>query len=141
MTGRPGWAVWLAALALLFGLATVVSGGAALFGGPGPRAAAGDAVPFVLWFNFLAGFAYLAGAVGLYLWQPWTETLAWAIALATLAIYAAFGLAIAAGTAFEMRTVFAMVLRAGFWLVIAFALSRRRRAADRGARDSQGTTP
>ena len=128
MSKRPGWATWVAALALVFGLATLLSGGAALFGGPGPQAAAGDAVPFVLWFNFLAGFAYLAGAAGLYLWRPWAEPLAWAIALATLLVYAAFGLAVAAGSAFEMRTVFAMALRAGFWLAIAYALRRRRNA-------------
>ena len=37
----------------LFGVLTIVSGGVALFGGSDARAAVGDAVPFVLWFNFL----------------------------------------------------------------------------------------
>ena len=128
MQERPGWSTAAAVAALVFGLATLASGATALFGGPEARTAVGDAVPFVLWFNFLAGFAYVAGAAGLYLWRPWAEAVAWAIALATLAVYAAFGLAVAAGAAFEMRTVFAMILRAGFWLAIAYALRRRRRA-------------
>lgn len=113
--------------AALFGAATIASGGNALFGGPGARAAAGNAVPFVLWFNFLGGFAYLAGAAGLLLRRRWAEALAWAIALATLGVYAAFGVAAASGAAFEMRTVAAMFLRSGFWLAVALALAGDRR--------------
>lgn len=127
MTWRTDWRTWAGAGAGLFGLATLASGGSALFGGPEAREAVGDAVPFVLWFNFLAGFAYLAGAAELLLRAPWAEPLAWAIGLATLAVFVAFGLAAASGTAFEMRTVIAMTLRAGFWLAIAWALLRRRR--------------
>jgi hypothetical protein len=37
----------------------------ALFGTEATRAAAGNAVPFVLWFNFLAGFAYILAGLGL----------------------------------------------------------------------------
>ena len=47
----------LAVVAVLFGLLTVFSGGRTLFGGEGARLAAGAIVPFVLWFNFVAGFA------------------------------------------------------------------------------------
>ena len=130
---RPGWATAVAVVAALFGAATLVSGGIALFGGAGGRAAAGDAVPFVLWFNFLAGFAYLAGALGLLLWRRWTLPLALAIGLATLAVYLAFGAAVAAGTAFEVRTVFAMALRAGFWLAVAWALARARAGTGRNS--------
>jgi len=43
----------------LFGAVTVAAGGRVLFGGDAPRAAAGATVSFVLWFNFLAGFATL----------------------------------------------------------------------------------
>jgi hypothetical protein len=42
----------LATAAALFGLLTLISGGPAIFGGPASKAAAGAAVPFVLWFNF-----------------------------------------------------------------------------------------
>ena len=63
----------VAAVAIVFGVATVFAGGTALFGGEAARAAAGNAVPFVLWFNFLAGFAYVAAGAGLWRGQAWAE--------------------------------------------------------------------
>jgi hypothetical protein len=108
-----------AVVAVAFGALTVVSGGTALFGGPEARAAVGDAVPFVLWFNFLAGFAYIAAGIGLWLHRAWAARLALLIALATLAVFAAFGLHIAMGGAFEPRTAGAMTLRSVVWLAIA----------------------
>lgn len=114
--------------AAAFGGLTIRSGGAVLFGAPGAAQAAGEVVPFVLWFNFLAGFAYLAAAAGLWLaarWGAWTSA---AIAVATALVFALLGLAIASGTAYEMRTVWAMALRTGFWVAVAalawFALAR-----------------
>ena len=102
--------------AVAFGLLTLVSGGKALFG----TANMGAVVPFVLWFNFLAGFAYVAG--GLLLWRG--HRLAWPVALAiliaTAAVFAAFRLRVATGGAYEMRTVGAMTLRTGFWAVMAW---------------------
>ncbi len=102
--------------AVAFGLLTLVSGGKALFG----TANMGAVVPFVLWFNFLAGFAYVAG--GLLLWRG--HRLAWPVALAiliaTAAVFTAFGLRVATGGAYEMRTVGAMTLRTGFWAVMAW---------------------
>lgn len=53
------------AVGLVFGLLTVFSGGTALFGGEAARTAVGNAVPFVLWFNFIAGFFYVLAGVGL----------------------------------------------------------------------------
>lgn len=69
--GTARWR-WLAAgLAIAFGVATVLEGGHVLFGGAEARAAAGDFVPFVLWFNFAAGFAYVAAGVGALLGRRW----------------------------------------------------------------------
>lgn len=105
--------------AAAFGGLTIQSGGAVLFGPPEAAQATGHVVPFVLWFNFLAGFAYLAAATGLWLaarWGAWTAT---AIAAATALVFALLGLAIASGAAYEMRTVSAMALRTGFWAVVA----------------------
>ena len=68
MTANRRPALLIAAIvAVLFGALTIFSGGRALFGGAEARAAVGAAVPFVLWFNFLAGFAYVAAGVGLFL--------------------------------------------------------------------------
>lgn len=107
----------LAVLAVVFGLATVVSGGRALFGGPEARAAVGAAVGFVLWFNFGAGFAYVAAGLGLWWRQRWAAWLALALALATALIGAAFAWHVLRGGAYELRTVGALALRLGFWAV------------------------
>ncbi len=106
------------AVAVLFGLLTLISGGKALFGGPEARAAVGNAVPFVLWFNFLAGFVYVLAGAGLFVLRPWAATLAAAIAGATLLVFVAFGIHVWLGGAYEMRTVGAMTLRSAVWLAI-----------------------
>jgi len=71
---RPRWALTVGAFVMVFGILTILSGGRALFGGVAARAAVGDAVSFVLWFNFLAGFAYVAvgaGLIGNGAWWLW----------------------------------------------------------------------
>jgi hypothetical protein len=108
-----------APVAIVFGLLTVLSGGTALFGGPEARAAVGDAVPFVLWFNFFAGFAYIIAGGGLLAHQRWAVWLSGAIFLATVLVFAAFGFHVVQGGAYEMRTVGAMTLRTFAWLAIA----------------------
>jgi len=128
---RPVWAIVAALVALLFGVLTVVSGGRVLFGPAEARAAAGNYVPFVLWFNFLAGFAYVAAGVGLWLWRRWAAWLALGIAVATLLAFAAFGLHVAAGGAFEARTVAAMTLRSAVWVALAAFALRALRAQSR----------
>lgn len=111
-------------VALVFGAMTVFAGGTALFGGPGAQEAVGNAVPFVLWFNFLAGFAYLLAGWALWTQQPWAPRLAGAICLATLGVLAAFLVHIFGGAPYEPRTLGALILRAGVWAGI-FAVSRR----------------
>lgn len=112
------------AVATLFGLATIVEGGHVLFGGPAARAAAGHVVGFVLIFNFAAGFGYVATGVAAALGRGWAATAARGLAAATLVVFAGFGVHVAAGGAFEPRTVVAMTLRAGFWVVQAWLLGR-----------------
>lgn len=114
-----------AIVAALFGLATIASGGNALFGGAAARAAAGAYVPFVLWFNFLAGFAYVAAAAGLWPGRRWAALLALAIAGATLLVFAAFGVHVLNGGAYEVRTVGAMTLRTVLWMTIGWLAWRR----------------
>jgi hypothetical protein len=106
-----------AAVAVLFGVASVLSGGRVLFGDG--AAQAGDYVPFVLWFNFLAGFAYVAAGIALWLRWRWAPLAALALALLTALVFAAFGAHILGGGAFEMRTVAAMLLRTVLWFSIA----------------------
>ena len=114
----------LGAFAVAFGLATLVEGGHVLFGGPAARAEAGNVVPFVLQFNFAAGFLYvLTGALTL-LGKPVALRLARVLAVATALVFVAFGAHVALGGAFERRTVVAMTLRTLFWAAQALLLRR-----------------
>lgn len=114
----------IAALAAIFGIATLMSGATALFGGAAGRAFAGNAVPFVLWFNFLAGFAYVLAAAAIWRQSRFTFPLALAIGAATLLVFALFALAVASGVAHETRTFGAMTLRSAFWLAVAWIVRR-----------------
>lgn len=122
---RDAWMMALAVLAIVFGVATLRAGGSVLFGSEEARRAAGAYVGFVVWFNFLAGFAYVAAGIGLWLRRRWGFVLAAALAIATLAVFAAFGLHVAAGGAWEPRTVGALTLRTVVWAVIAAIAWRR----------------
>ncbi len=116
-------AVWISAVvATLFGALTLKSGGAVLFFDGAARQAAGNYVPFVLWFNFIAGFFYIITGVGLWQQQAWAVKLAMALAVSTLCVFAALGLHILNQGAYEMRTVIAMTLRSTVWLLIAAAM-------------------
>ncbi len=109
----------VAIVALVFGALTIVSGGRALFGDEAARAAVGAAVPFVLWFNFGAGFAYVAAGVGLLMQLRWAAWLSALIAVATVLVFLAFGVHVASGGDYEMRTVVAMAFRSLVWIAIA----------------------
>lgn len=115
----------VAVFALVFGLLTIYSGGQVIFGPPAARGAAGNYLPFVVWFNFVAGFAYVVAAGGLLAGQRWAPRLALVIAAATALAFAAFGIFTLTGSPFEMRTVAAMALRTLLWAGIAW-LSRSR---------------
>ncbi len=108
--------------AVVFGALTLRTGGGVLFG-DGAQGA-GNFVGFVLWFNFLAGFAYVAAGIGLWLQRAWSAWLALALAAGTLVFFAAFGIHIAAGGSFESRTAVAMTLRSAFWIAMTWLAFR-----------------
>lgn len=128
----PHWAAVLALVAIVFGIVTIVVGGKTLLAGAEERAAAGNIVPFVLWFNFVAGFAYVVAGFGLFLWSRWAAQLSAAIAVATIAVFIAFGIHIFLGGPFEVRTVGAMIIRSAVWIVIAASACRSLRCFQRG---------
>jgi len=128
----PSIGLWSAAgIAVVFGALTIFSGGLALFGSPAAQAAAGNAVPFVLWFNFLSGFVYVLAGIGIGMRRAWGGTLATILAVAILAVFALLGWHVYRGGAYEMRTVGAMVLRAAVWIGIALYLRRAGASPDR----------
>lgn len=122
-------------VALGFGLLTIREGGTILFGDETARVAAGNIVPFVLWFNFIAGFAYVIAGAGLWMQRRWAAWLAVVITAATATVFAAFGAHIYAGGAYETRTVIAMSVRTLVWATIATIawseLQRMQREGDR----------
>ncbi len=134
---RNRWLRGASVFAVLFGLLTLKEGGTVLFGDDAARSAAGAYVPWVLWFNFLAGFAYVAAGMALWRRLGWAAWLALGIGLATALVFAAFGLHVLTGGAFEARTVGAMALRTVVWLGIGTLALRLR--PGRAAR--QETTP
>jgi hypothetical protein len=115
----------IAIIAIAFGLLTIKEGGAVLLGNEAALIAAGAYVPFVLWFNFLAGFVYILAGAGLWMHQRWAVWLAIFIASTTALVYMAFGLHIYNGGAYESRTIVAMSLRTLVWTIIAIVAARR----------------
>jgi len=120
----------LALTAVVFGLLTIVSGGRALFGSTEVRTALGHTVPFVLWFNFLAGFLYVLAGTGLLWGKRWAAHLSLLLAISTLVVFAAFGVHVFSGGAYETRTLGAMTLRSLFWVALAAASFRAKNASE-----------
>lgn len=119
---------WLAIVAIAFGAVTLFSGAQALFGSPEARASVGNAVPFVLWFNFCAGFVYILAGWGLLRRRPWAVHASIFLASSTALIAAAFGAYILGGGAFEVRTVGAMAIRLLFWIAVSVAAISAKKA-------------
>ncbi len=98
--------------------------GRALFGGAEAHAAVDNAVGFVLWFNFLAGFAYVLAGVGLFLQNRLAVWISLGILTSTALVGIAFGVHMLQGDAFESRIAGAMILRTAVWAVIAVVAFR-----------------
>ena len=109
----------IAVIAVVFGLLTLKSGGSVLFIDGIAREDAGHYVPFVLWFNFLAGFAYLLAGAGLFMRKRWAAWLSIVIAGTTILVFALLGLHILNEGMYEVRTVVAMSVRTVVWVLIS----------------------
>ena len=115
---------WMAIAAIVFGALTVLTGGRALFGSLESRADFGKAVPFVLWFNFLAGFVYILAGTGLLLRRPWAVYASLFVAVSTILVSVAFGVHVIGGGAFERRTIGALMIRSFFWIAVTIVSMR-----------------
>lgn len=122
MPERPHILTVTAVVAVIFGALTIISGSRALLS-PGA-----GVVPFVLWFNFIAGFAYIAAGIGLWRGAGWAAWLAAAIAMVTASVFLAFLWHIVQGGSWMGRTMGAMGFRMTVWssiVVIAVYFQRR----------------
>ncbi len=130
-TKRPTW-VWVASvIAVAFGVMTIKSGGSVLFIDGEARRAAGNVVNFVLWFNFTAGFFYIATGIGIWMGKAWAPIFAIGIAVLTLTVFGLLGLHIFNAGEYEQRTVMAMTLRSAIWISIAMMCYRKMTVASR----------
>ena len=112
--------IWFTTIiAVVFGLLTIKSGGAVLFVDGIAREEAGNYVPFVLWFNFVAGFAYLIAGTGIFMQKIWAARMSVFIVIATIVVFVLFGIHILNEGTYELRTVAAMSLRTIAWALIA----------------------
>lgn len=125
MTDRKRVSRVAALVAIVFGALTIVSGGTTLMG----AIDMGAVVPFVLWFNTAAGFIYVALGLGIWFGRAWAFPLTLAVLAATVLVFAAFGVHVARGGSFEMRTVIAMGLRCA--VLAGLAVSARPARAER----------
>lgn len=121
----PVWKKTLGIIAVLFAALTLFKSGQILFGPQSARDAVGDFVPFVVQFNFVAGFAYLLAGIGIFLGRRWALGMSALIALATLVTTVFFARHLLAGGAFEMQTVGALGIRSLFWIVVSLILWRK----------------
>ena len=115
---------WMAIAAIVFGVMTALTGGRALFGGLESRADFGNAVPFVLWFNFLAGFVYIVAGTGLLQCRRWAVYTSLFVAVTTILVFVAFGVHVLGGGAFERRTIGALTIRSLFWIAVTIVSMR-----------------
>ena len=124
---------WLSLAAIGFGVLTIASGGRALFGGAEARADLGSVVPFVLWFNFTAGFVYVLAGTGLLRARRWSIPMAIFLAVSTVLVFLAFGGYVVAGGAYEMRTVGALSIRSLFWIALSLVVLREMKVVSTGS--------
>ena len=131
---------WMAIAAVVFGVVTVLTGSRALFGSLESRADFGNAVPFVLWFNFLAGFVYIVAGAGLLLSRRWAVHTSLFVAVSTILVFVAFGVHVIGGGAFERRTIGALTIRSLFWIAVTIvsmrAMKRTSFGGDKGSTGS-----
>lgn len=109
--------------AIIFGLASIKEGGSVLAGGM-EACQAVQCVPFITWFNSLAGFAYIAAGVGFLKSWSYSGMLAKVIAGLTVLFFVGFGLHILSGGVYASRTVIAMSFRSIIWIAIALISMR-----------------
>ncbi len=118
-TKRPV-SIWIfSIIALIFGGLTIRSSGLVLFTTGEFHQQQGNFVPFVVWINFICGFAYVIAATGLFLMKRWATHLAYLITLVTGTTYIFFGLHLMNGGLHEMQTIVAMAIRTLFWTAIS----------------------
>ena len=119
----------LAVFIFIFGLVALKAGGSVLLS-EAAQIAAGNYIPFIVWFNVLAAPFYLIIAVALWRKQECTHKLVTMLFLAHLVVDAFFIYHVQSGGLFEMRTVIAMSFRTILWGGVTLVLKRSTQPCD-----------
>jgi hypothetical protein len=110
--------LWISIVFLVFGTLTLLSGGRSLFTEAGILAR-GNAVPLVLWFNFIAGIFYIITGASVFMRKSCVQRLAVVMAVLNSIVLFYLFMHILQGGLYENRTVVAMSFRTAFWLAFA----------------------
>ena len=111
--------------AIVFGAMTIKSAGLVLFTEGEFHQQAGNYLPLIVWFNFIAGFLYIIAGGGLWRFSQWSVWLSFFIVFSTLIAFAVLGASIGMGEAYELRTVIAMAFRTSVWVIISIVAYRK----------------
>ncbi len=101
---------------ILFGALTVFSGGRHLLNWNELQSAGKNFHLWILVFNFIAGFFYIAAGISLLKEKDWSRFLVYSITSATAVFYTAFIFLVLNGSSYEKQTLYAMGFRTLFWL-------------------------
>ncbi|MBU2512597.1 hypothetical protein KJ966_14775 [bacterium] len=115
----------MAVIVIIFGIMTVIGGGRVLFPINGFQQTMGAVVPFVVWFNFLAGFFYIIAGFGFRNRKRWAVLLSLVIFLFTCLVFVVLMIYIYNNGEFELRTVYALIFRSAFWGVCFYFFNKR----------------
>lgn len=110
--------ITIALLILIFGFATIISGGKALFTDIGLKTR-GNILPLVLWFNFIAGFLYILTGVLTFRLISCAKKLSILLAITNVGVLIYLLNHIYQGGLYETRTLIAMSFRTIFWILLA----------------------
>lgn len=116
--------IWVGVGAILFGLLTLKEGAQAIFVHQLRNSPEMTYVPFVVWFNFLSGFALIVTGVSFLLNQSFTRKIAVSTAAASWVCFFTLIAFIAMGGAHSERTPIAMTLRTLIWTGLAWGAYR-----------------
>ena len=117
----------LAVFLFFFGVLSFISGGSVLMS-ESARVAAGNAIPFIIWFNVLASPFYLLTGAAIWLEKPYAAKMGILLFVAYLAVDAFLLFHVQSGGSFEWRTVYAMGFRTVVWGGATLYLLRSRRS-------------
>lgn len=114
---------FISILAIVFGMITIKAGGSVLFS-EAARDQAGNIIPFILWFNFIAGFFYILTGAGVMFYRRIAIYLAIAITVSSALFFIGLLITIQFGQPYEIRTVYAMLFRLSLWAILTVFILR-----------------